>query len=157
MDCLLLCWEKLKDRLSITFWNKVAVILTYGFKWWISIGYHFFKPLLFKKWWIYYLLASLCKAIHNPSTSNFSNKVQLLRVCDPLFLDCGIWDLIVLKCLCRAITMGKCYPTVSEEYLKAVDKCKRKLRGLIAEKNCAPLMLRLAYVLFICPFHFCSF
>ncbi|KAM3233942.1 L-ascorbate peroxidase 1, cytosolic-like [Capsicum annuum] len=41
--------------------------------------------------------------------------------------------------------MGKCYPTVSEEYLKAVDKCKRKLRGLIAEKNCAPLMLRLAW------------
>ena len=42
--------------------------------------------------------------------------------------------------------MGKCYPTVSEEYLKAVDKAKRKLRGFIAEKNCAPLMLRLAYV-----------
>ncbi|GFZ13194.1 ascorbate peroxidase 1 [Actinidia rufa] len=41
--------------------------------------------------------------------------------------------------------MAKCYPTVSEEYLKAVDKAKRKLRGLIAEKNCAPLMLRLAW------------
>ncbi|XP_059297584.1 L-ascorbate peroxidase 1, cytosolic [Lycium ferocissimum] len=41
--------------------------------------------------------------------------------------------------------MGKCYPTVSEEYLKAVDQCKRKLRGLIAEKNCAPIMLRLAW------------
>ncbi|KAM5583917.1 hypothetical protein ABKV19_003676 [Rosa sericea] len=40
--------------------------------------------------------------------------------------------------------MGKCYPTVSEEYKKAIDKAKRKLRGLIAEKNCAPLMLRLA-------------
>lgn len=42
--------------------------------------------------------------------------------------------------------MGKCYPTVSEEYKKAVEKAKRKLRGFIAEKNCAPLMLRLAYV-----------
>jgi len=41
--------------------------------------------------------------------------------------------------------MGKCYPTVSEEYQKAVEKCKKKLRGLIAEKNCAPLMLRLAW------------
>ncbi|CAM0151628.1 unnamed protein product [Urochloa decumbens] len=41
--------------------------------------------------------------------------------------------------------MVKTYPTVSEDYLKAVDKAKRKLRGLIAEKNCAPLMLRLAW------------
>lgn len=41
--------------------------------------------------------------------------------------------------------MGKVYPTVSEEYLKAIDKAKRKLRGLIAEKGCAPLMLRLAW------------
>jgi L-ascorbate peroxidase len=40
--------------------------------------------------------------------------------------------------------MVKAYPTVSEGYLKAVDKAKRRLRGLIAEKNCAPLMLRLA-------------
>ncbi|GMP50541.1 hypothetical protein CsSME_00017115 [Camellia sinensis var. sinensis] len=40
--------------------------------------------------------------------------------------------------------MGKCYPVVSEDYKKAVDKCKRKLRGLIAEKKCAPLILRLA-------------
>ncbi|KAL3649364.1 L-ascorbate peroxidase 1, cytosolic [Castilleja foliolosa] len=41
--------------------------------------------------------------------------------------------------------MVKNYPKVSEEYLKAVDKAKRKLRGFIAEKNCAPLMLRLAW------------
>lgn len=46
-------------------------------------------------------------------------------------------------------TMTKCYPVVSEEYQKAVEKAKRKLRGLIAEKNCAPLMLRLAYVLVV--------
>lgn len=43
--------------------------------------------------------------------------------------------------------MGKSYPTVSEEYQKAVEKAKKKLRGLIAEKNCAPIMLRIAYVL----------
>jgi L-ascorbate peroxidase len=40
--------------------------------------------------------------------------------------------------------MAKSYPTVSEDYQKAVEKAKRKLRALIAEKNCAPLMLRLA-------------
>jgi L-ascorbate peroxidase len=42
------------------------------------------------------------------------------------------------------MAMGKNYPTVSEEYQKAVEKCKKKLRGLIAEKRCAPIMLRLA-------------
>ncbi|KAJ0084962.1 hypothetical protein Patl1_30793 [Pistacia atlantica] len=41
--------------------------------------------------------------------------------------------------------MTKNYPTVSAEYQKAVEKCKRKLRGLIAEKSCAPLMLRIAW------------
>ncbi|KAG4188949.1 hypothetical protein ERO13_A08G196000v2 [Gossypium hirsutum] len=41
--------------------------------------------------------------------------------------------------------MTKCYPTVSEEHQNAVQKAKRKLRALIAEKNCAPLMLRLAW------------
>ncbi|XP_024188981.1 L-ascorbate peroxidase 2, cytosolic isoform X2 [Rosa chinensis] len=41
--------------------------------------------------------------------------------------------------------MGKCYPTVSEEYQKAVEKCKRKLRGLIQEKHCAPIILRVAW------------
>ncbi|CAN1249419.1 L-ascorbate peroxidase 1, cytosolic [Linum perenne] len=40
--------------------------------------------------------------------------------------------------------MAKNYPTVSEDYKKSIDKAKRKLRGFIAEKNCAPLMLRLA-------------
>ncbi|KAM5559907.1 hypothetical protein ABKV19_021208 [Rosa sericea] len=41
--------------------------------------------------------------------------------------------------------MAKCYPTVSEEYQKAVEKCKRKLRGLIQEKHCAPIILRVAW------------
>lgn len=40
--------------------------------------------------------------------------------------------------------MTKSYPKVSDEYLKAVEKCKRKLRGFIGEKQCAPLMLRVA-------------
>ena len=44
----------------------------------------------------------------------------------------------------RSREMGKSYPTVSVEYQTAVEKCRRKLRGFIAEKNCAPLMLRLA-------------
>ncbi|KAG6552695.1 hypothetical protein Mapa_005642 [Marchantia paleacea] len=40
---------------------------------------------------------------------------------------------------------AKIYPEVSEEYKVAVEKCKRKLRGFIAEKNCSPLMVRLAW------------
>ncbi|CAA2972281.1 L-ascorbate peroxidase 2, cytosolic [Olea europaea subsp. europaea] len=43
------------------------------------------------------------------------------------------------------IAMVKSYPEVSEEYQKAVGKCKKKLRGFIAEKHCAPIMLRLAW------------
>nr|KJB26144.1 hypothetical protein B456_004G227300 [Gossypium raimondii] len=50
-----------------------------------------------------------------------------------------------LHTLRRKRKMTKCYPTVSEEYQNAVQKAKRKLRALIAEKNCAPLMLRLAW------------
>ncbi|XP_059626984.1 L-ascorbate peroxidase, cytosolic-like [Cornus florida] len=42
--------------------------------------------------------------------------------------------------------MGKSYQAVSEEYKKAFEKCRRKLGGFIAEKKCAPFMLRLAYV-----------
>eukprot|EP01018_Ginkgo_biloba_P024625 Gb_34976 [translate_table: standard] len=41
--------------------------------------------------------------------------------------------------------MGKSYPTVSDEYKVAVEKCRRKLRGLIAEKHCAPIIVRLAW------------
>ncbi|KAK6146971.1 hypothetical protein DH2020_017883 [Rehmannia glutinosa] len=41
--------------------------------------------------------------------------------------------------------MVKKYPAVSAEYQAAVEKCKKKLRGFIAEKNCAPIMLRLAW------------
>ena len=41
--------------------------------------------------------------------------------------------------------MTKQYPSVSAEYQKTVEKAKRKLRGFIAEKHCAPLMLRIAY------------
>jgi L-ascorbate peroxidase len=40
---------------------------------------------------------------------------------------------------------GKVYPEVSEEYKTAIEKARRKLRGLIAEKNCAPIILRLAW------------
>ncbi|CAH2054349.1 unnamed protein product [Thlaspi arvense] len=41
--------------------------------------------------------------------------------------------------------MVKSYPEVKEDYKKAVERCKRKLRGLIAEKHCAPIVLRLAW------------
>ncbi|KAH7440083.1 hypothetical protein KP509_04G090500 [Ceratopteris richardii] len=36
-------------------------------------------------------------------------------------------------------------PVVDQAYLKAVEKARRGLRALIAEKNCAPIMLRLAW------------
>lgn len=44
----------------------------------------------------------------------------------------------------ESFAMGKSYPTVSPDYEKAIEKAKRKLRGFIAEKKCAPLILRLA-------------
>ncbi|XP_078173161.1 ascorbate peroxidase 3 [Carex rostrata] len=36
-------------------------------------------------------------------------------------------------------------PVVDAEYLKEIDKARRDLRALIASKNCAPIMLRLAW------------
>lgn len=41
--------------------------------------------------------------------------------------------------------MVKRYPTVSKEYQEAVEKCRKKLRALIQEKQCAPIILRLAW------------
>ncbi|CAN4083456.1 unnamed protein product [Withania somnifera] len=36
-------------------------------------------------------------------------------------------------------------PIVDAEYLKEIDKARRDLRALISSKNCAPIMLRLAW------------
>ena len=36
-------------------------------------------------------------------------------------------------------------PIVDTEYLKEIDKARRELRAFIANKNCAPIMLRLAW------------
>lgn len=41
--------------------------------------------------------------------------------------------------------MTKTYPKVSEKYALDIERARRKLRGLIAEKNCAPIILRLAW------------
>ncbi|XP_050212951.1 L-ascorbate peroxidase, cytosolic-like [Mercurialis annua] len=41
--------------------------------------------------------------------------------------------------------MTKNYPKVSDEYENAINKVKRKLRGLIAQKQMAPFILRLAW------------
>lgn len=49
-----------------------------------------------------------------------------------------------MNAVVESVKMAKNYPKVSDEYLKAIQKAKRKLRGFIAEKNCSPLMLRLA-------------
>ncbi|KAK8563068.1 hypothetical protein V6N13_018389 [Hibiscus sabdariffa] len=37
------------------------------------------------------------------------------------------------------------FPVVDTEYLKEIDKARRDLRALVAFKNCAPIMLRLAW------------
>ncbi|GKA32853.1 L-ascorbate peroxidase 3-like protein [Tanacetum coccineum] len=36
-------------------------------------------------------------------------------------------------------------PIVDTEYLKQIEKARRELRAFIANKNCAPIMLRLAW------------
>ncbi|KAG6600105.1 L-ascorbate peroxidase 3, partial [Cucurbita argyrosperma subsp. sororia] len=36
-------------------------------------------------------------------------------------------------------------PVVDTEYLKEIEKARRDLRALIANRNCAPIMLRLAW------------
>ncbi|XP_012461165.1 L-ascorbate peroxidase, cytosolic [Gossypium raimondii] len=41
--------------------------------------------------------------------------------------------------------MPKSYPVVSEDYKKAIENARKELRGLIAEKNCAPIIVRLAW------------
>ncbi|OEL35710.1 putative L-ascorbate peroxidase 4 [Dichanthelium oligosanthes] len=40
-------------------------------------------------------------------------------------------------------------PVVDAEYLRQVDRARRHLRALISNKGCAPIMLRLAYVLLL--------
>ncbi|GLJ13654.1 hypothetical protein SUGI_0217550 [Cryptomeria japonica] len=41
--------------------------------------------------------------------------------------------------------MAFVYPEVPQDYKLAVENCRRKLRGLIQEQHCAPLILRLAW------------
>ncbi|CAA2987427.1 L-ascorbate peroxidase 3, peroxisomal [Olea europaea subsp. europaea] len=41
------------------------------------------------------------------------------------------------------IPMAK--PIIDTEYLKEIEKARRELRALISNKNCAPIMLRLAW------------
>jgi hypothetical protein len=48
-------------------------------------------------------------------------------------------------------------PVVDAEYLRQVDRARRQLRALISNKGCAPIMLRLAYVLRTCGFRFFFF
>ena len=42
--------------------------------------------------------------------------------------------------------MVKNYPPITQQYEAAVLKARRKIRALVAEKHCSPLMLRLALV-----------
>lgn len=46
----------------------------------------------------------------------------------------------------RDFSLGMAAPVVDAEYLKEIEKARRDLRALIASKNCAPIMLRLAWV-----------
>jgi hypothetical protein len=50
----------------------------------------------------------------------------------------------------RAISsaaMSEAAPVLDAEYMAEIERARRDLRALIASKNCAPIMLRLAYVL----------
>jgi hypothetical protein len=38
-------------------------------------------------------------------------------------------------------------PVVDADYMAEIERARRDLRALISSKNCAPIMLRLAYVL----------
>ena len=62
------------------------------------------------------------------------------------FIDLSISFCELICFVCKISVMGKSYPAVSEEYQKAVVKARRKIRALVAEKHCSPLMLRLALV-----------
>ena len=44
------------------------------------------------------------------------------------------------------------FPVVDTEYLKEIERARRDLRALIANRNCAPIMLRLAYNTFLFSF-----
>lgn len=46
----------------------------------------------------------------------------------------------------RDFSLGMAAPVVDAEYLKEIEKARRDFRALIASKNCAPIMLRLAWV-----------
>lgn len=41
---------------------------------------------------------------------------------------------------------------IDAEYLKEIEKARRDLRSLISSRSCAPIMLRLAYVIFLLSF-----
>lgn len=43
--------------------------------------------------------------------------------------------------------MSEVAAVVDAEYMAEIERARRDLRALIASKNCAPIMLRLAYVL----------
>ncbi|GJU66403.1 L-ascorbate peroxidase, cytosolic [Tanacetum coccineum] len=44
--------------------------------------------------------------------------------------------------------MGKMYPVVTEEYRMALEAAKPKLKAFLIESGCAPLMLRLAWLVY---------
>ncbi|KAK7252978.1 hypothetical protein RIF29_37318 [Crotalaria pallida] len=69
--------------------------------------------------------------------------------CTPSFLNYSIFLYLEQKSLfsctscMQSLTMAK--PVVYIEYLKEIEKARRDLRALISIRNCAPLMLRLAW------------
>lgn len=54
-----------------------------------------------------------------------------------------VYDISVLL---HWIVSSMAAPIVDAEYLKEIEKARRDLRALLSSKNCAPIMLRLAYV-----------
>ena len=62
---------------------------------------------------------------------------------------CFFFSYFFMNLICEMAKIVKNYPNISKEYQNVVDQGKKKLRGLIAEKNCTMFMLHLVYVALI--------
>ncbi|CAN1276532.1 L-ascorbate peroxidase 3 [Linum perenne] len=83
------------------------------------------EPLKFNKYIHFSPILTHFRILSLSSIPSFSCETQPERVCSTV------------------PTMA--FPLVDADYLKEVDKTRRDLRALIASKNCAPIMLRLAW------------
>ena len=79
----------------------------------------------------------------SPASLSPAPKVQT-RAELPCFLDNSFFFSFSAS---SSAAMSEVAPVVDAEYMAEIERARRDLRALIASKNCAPIMLRLAYVL----------